>query len=455
MKAYIKDESCIATHVFIPFIHREIKKRRFRRQKNEDGTRTKRRFASEKVRGIFYPSHIDANIYRYYAHQLESQYEERLKEHGLTDIPTAYRRLPLLVNGRRCRNKCSIDHAGEIFNWIKTREEKELVVIAFDVKGFFDNLDHDRIKASWVEVMGFSDGLPDDHLNLFKSLTDISYVEEHELFEVFKDRIIVQKKSGVIRHQTIKKKTYMRNKNAIAFCDETDFLVKKELVKKNVGTGRGIPQGASISLVLSNMYMMDFDIKLNRLIQSLGGIYRRYCDDILVVSSKENEHQIFEFIQNEIHACNLEIQNKKTQVFHFLKRQGRFYCFEKNINTGQLQTNTIFEYLGFAFDGRHVLLRSDILASYYRMMKRTIKRSQFFNQYEKTKKPILKSKLYKRFTHRGIQQKEYKPDAPLNWTNFLSYAYLASQILPENKIKGQLKNHWKIFNQEMAAQNFV
>ena len=33
-----------------------------------------------------------------------------------------------------------------------------------------------------------------------------------------------------------------------------------------------------------------------------------------------------------------------------------------------------------------------------------------------------------------------------DWGNFLTYAKLASETIPDNKIGGQVKRHWKIFH---------
>jgi len=43
----------------------------------------------------------------------------------------------------------------------------------------------------------------------------------------------------------------------------------------------GIPQGSALSALLSNIYLVDFDEYMFKLGQTIGFIYRRYCDDIL------------------------------------------------------------------------------------------------------------------------------------------------------------------------------
>ncbi|WP_257983354.1 reverse transcriptase domain-containing protein, partial [Vibrio parahaemolyticus] len=53
-------------------------------------------------------------------------------------------------------------------------------------------------------------------------------------------------------------------------------------MKKN-RESQGIPQGSPMSGLLSNIYMIDFDIKLKNYAESLNGKYYRYCDDLLCI----------------------------------------------------------------------------------------------------------------------------------------------------------------------------
>ena len=167
------------------------------------------------------------------------------------------------------------------------------------------------------------------------------------------------------------------------------------------------------------------------------------------------------YFLNTIKEYCLEIQKAKTQVFHFLKneKENRYYCSEKNLNTNRLQNNTNFEYLGFQFDGHYTLLKSSSIASYYRKMKRSFARGKFYTLHNKTKLKgeLFKSRLYKRFTYLGSNRRRiYMRDKnhsdrfilshKYDWGNFLTYAKLASMIIPDNKIAGQVKRHWKYFH---------
>src|SRR5690606_29012903 len=129
---------------------------------------------------------------------------------------------------------------------------------------------------------------------------------------------------------------------------------------------KGIPQGSPISAMLANIYMLGFDQAANSFATSLGGIYRRYSDDMIVVCPVSEEHNVVDFMESRIQGddCKLEIQEAKTQIFHFIyyKDTGRYGCLERHRETGILLSNTSFEYLGFQFDGKYVRLRNASLA---------------------------------------------------------------------------------------------
>ena len=210
--------------------------------------------------------------------------------------------------------------------------------------------------------------------------------------------------------------------------------------------------------------MLDFDKKANDLLKNLGGLYQRYSDDMVAICPIEYEDAIIEHFLTSIKDYKLEIQISKTQVFHFTYNQlsQRHFCSEKNLNTNKLQENTLFEYLGFQFDGFNTLIKNSSISSYYRKMKRSFARSHFYTYHNrtKTKGKVFKSRLYKKFTFKGAKRRRIYQRHPsksnvfikthiYDWGNFITYANLARDTIPDNKIKGQLKNHWKIFHELM------
>nr|WP_225986597.1 reverse transcriptase domain-containing protein [Rufibacter sp. LB8] len=259
----------------------------------------------------------------------------------------------------------------------------------------------------------------------------------------------------------------MKNRGAVAFCTKdviSDRIREKNLIKSNKYSDssrgqlreKGIPQGSPISSVLANIYLLNFDHEINTLIKQFNGMYRRYSDDMVVVCEAQYEQAVIDLLNFEIGKCQLCFQSDKTQVFRFSKIENRYNCQEKNLQTGSLQSNTKFEYLGFSFDGKHTYLKTASLASYYRKLKRSVRRGKFFSRFgnEKNRQEIFKRRLYKKYTYLGAGRKRvYKRD-PLHsnrwkvshkydWGNYISYAGMAANIIPDNKIASQVSRHWK------------
>src|SRR5690606_22202162 len=237
--------------------------------------------------------------------------------------------------------------------------------------------------------------------------------------------------------------------------DENGEFKRTELGEKIV-RDFGIPQGTPISALLSNIYMIPFDEKVSALIDS-EGLYRRYCDDIIVVCSKAKYTEIREGIYNAIKERKLDIQERKTQTFH-LERRGDGFLLGQEFLAG-INYNKKLTYLGFEFDGRVVLLKSASLSNYYRKMKRGTRRGKYYasKMYHGKPQELFKSRLYKRYSHWGAKRtRVYRPDRAnpgkfvaterYNWGNFLSYAYKAEGIFKNEKIRKQVKGHWKTLN---------
>lgn len=54
-------------------------------------------------------------------------------------------------------------------------------------------------------------------------------------------------------------------------------------------SSHGIPQGIGISTLLSNIYMLPFDREISAFVNQHGGLYRRYCDDIMIIIPHDSE----------------------------------------------------------------------------------------------------------------------------------------------------------------------
>jgi hypothetical protein len=473
VEKYVSNPNKVSKHAFLPFIHKTSIVRKFRKKSFPCGKRTKHRFVGKKERELFYASHLDSNIYSYYAAKLAKLYEIELQNQGITDNITGYRRIP--VNSDSKENKCNIDFANELFCHIRNHKEKKLIAISFDIKSFFDNLDHKILKQAWYHVVKSRKTLEKDHYNVFRNITKFSYINARDIFEEFKEEIWVENKLGERRQKKIKRSFNLKNHNAIAFCKEKDIirLRRKNYIKSNKRTEttegqyvlrqKGIPQGSPISAILSNMYMLDFDKQASLFIDECQGFYRRYSDDMVVVCKPKHMKDVINFFTAKIKEYKLEIQPQKTQVFYFHKIKNRFHCFEKNLLHKNLQTNTFFDYLGFSFDGHSVMLKSASLATYHRKMKRAIKRGYFYSSRidNSTKGEFFKGRLYKQYTERGAKRRYvYKRDSKnpsqfivskkYNWGNYLTYTKKASKRMANNKIQSQTKKHWKLFHDSLG-----
>jgi len=488
IESYITNPTKIAKHRFLPFIHKSLTVRKFRKVYTEENGKLDTKYiegdkvlrkADKKARELFYAGHLDSLVFSYYAHLLAEAYEKKIKEpfYNLTEVVNAYRSVPVDPSNMEGPKKCNIDFANDSFEFIRSYQENEFVVIAFDISSFFDNLNHKLLRERWAEVIdkvkGLKEGeLSPDQFNVFKNITRFSYIDIVDIFEEFKDRIITRKikkdgSQGPIRKKAVKKIKYLRNQNAIAFCYSKDFLkVKGRLLQpsktKKLKDGSvvyrnfGIPQGSPISSVLANIYLLNFDKAISDFVSDKG-LYRRYSDDIIVVCPKSMKSDMEDLVYSEIKKVCLEIQRKKTQIFHFVRdSEERIKCgqeFENEINW-----NKNLVYLGFEFDGEFTLLKSASLSGYYRKMKKHVGRAKHYSRkrYSKTNGKLFKRRIFKKFSYKGAKRNrkwiwnqstsKFEKTDYYNYGNFLTYAKKAASNMKNNKIEGQIKRHWKILN---------
>src|SRR5690606_4899452 len=130
-----------------------------------------------------------------------------------------------------------------------------------------------------------------------------------------------------------------------------------------------------------------------------------------------------------------------TKVFRFEEVHGEFTGFEINAKTKKPNHNRTLEYLGFSYDGQRVLIKSAGFSKFYRSMKRSFKKSTSLAIYSKNPdRTLFKSRLYKRFTHKGAKRKliyrSSKADKSIYvktheyyWGNYLSYINKANESM--------------------------
>jgi hypothetical protein len=139
--------------------------------------------------------------------------------------------------------------------------------------------------------------------------------------------------------------------------------------------GFGIPQGAPLSDVLANMYLLDFDTEMKANVESIGGTYFRYSDDILVVApgGTAEGNAIAKFVSTSItkFGSQIKIKDDKTEIVAF--SSGPTGAFTAT-NTSNPNRTDGLEYLGFRFDGTRSYIRNKTLTGVLRKMKSAVRR---------------------------------------------------------------------------------
>lgn len=410
----------IAKHAFHPFIKSDIITPRVKHLK-DDKSKKKKPVLDKKVRPIAYASHFDSIVYSWYAHLLTDSYQSQLSHWKIDDCVLAY----------LSRDKQSnIDYANEVFGCIsqKIQDEGSCVSLAYDLSSYFDNLDHDILKRQWCRVLNKST-LSKDHFKVFRTLTNYHFIQKSYLDIRFPipldkshriDRICEphQFRQMIVDGQAIEKNSFV---NPIS-------------TSKRHGKICGIPQGSPISACLSNIYLLDFDCLINAFARKKQAIYRRYCDDLLLVCS-EKDAEFFDFlIKRSIVRSEVLLNEKKTEKVFFRK----YGVTIKPSNAEGKRKH--LQYLGFEYDGQNAYIRSSSMSRYHRRLS-----SKTFQTIEDAYCPefghgerIHRKKLYQKFTHLGKQ-------------NFVRYGLKAKKQMGDSKtIKSQIKGSIEKVERKLA-----
>lgn len=400
LRKRLSDSGKVAETPFYPFVRWVMKTPRYKKntkQKPNKAGVVKDRVLDLKERPIAFASHRDSLIYSFYAHGLTEEYERYIKEVRFDPCVLAYRSDIRLSN---------IDFAKEVFDEIGSRGP--CTAIALDVTGFFDNLDHATLKANWKRVIRV-DELPKDQYKIFRSLTKYSYVNRGTVLNALKLELR-GRKGRVNRPQRLCGDDRLQELRALNV-----IVTHKE---EKDGRPIGIPQGSPLSAILSNIYMIDYDQKMFELSKKRGFLYRRYCDDIMIVCNTEVAAELKQLAMDQIRALFLDINDSKAEVVSYDPVYRKNDVTElRGFDTRKLAAGIVqyrnLQYLGFEFDGVRTYIRSASMARYYRrMMARVgeVAKASVGNK-SKGKRPWTK-KLYERYTVHGSR-------------NFPAYAFNA------------------------------
>ncbi|WP_081691619.1 antiviral reverse transcriptase Drt2 [Cucumibacter marinus] len=373
------------THRFLPLLgFTDFRRRVVRKSNGSLEVKTKPRL-------IRFASHGDASYLQAYSSYLSEKYEAALREFGLSERVLAY----------RPTGKTNIHHAKSLFDEIRSNES--CAVIAVDISGFFDSINHTILKNSLKFILK-TNRLQGHDWTVFRNITKYSWVESEDL-----DFILGANRSRFGR-----------------VCSQSDFKTHVRGVKNGLVRVHdqpfGIPQGTPVSGLYANIYMIEFDRIMEDLTSRAGGSYRRYSDDIaLVLPSKIDTKEWIGLTEKIIADFELCLSPDKSEVSHFS-------------DLGQSCDHAI-QYLGFTFDGASTLIRPSSIARYRNKMARGIHAKMVAAKLNNVPPSrVFQREARSKYTHLGLRR------------NFLTYAYRASRILGAPEIRQQVKHHVRWFN---------
>jgi hypothetical protein len=492
----VKNENFVARHGFFPLIHTIIKERKYKRHPENKKIRGHSHFIkgrnikSTKLRPLHYSTHIDSMIFGYYADLLLKAYEIELENHvGLDNSIIAYRKIPIEGNKRivgdqevPSKGKSTIHFANEAFDEIKQRSKDGCAVLLFDIKSFFSELDHNKLKQVWTDLLDVP-RLNRAHFNVFKAATDFSYILLDDLRINQNNQ---NRKSGFDE----KKLSYLRKTKGVECFYESVEQFKEEIKNKTIKVYKhpfvknkipvGIPQGLPISAVLANLYLLPFDINIyDKVVVNLNGYYRRYSDDILIICKPDEVEDIKREVNEAIKERSLKISEEKTETFLFrelyngpkTKRLTSIRVYKDWYSFGIPLT-----YLGFEFYGYKKLIKSTNLAKFYRRIiysvKRKAKRAIKISNKVGTPPTIFRGRLMKLYScekldakkiykkrkklvknHLGEYNFEFSQVTNIKKSNYFSYVRRASKIMNQPEINKQVRKHRIIFNKAISKHS--
>ncbi|MCA1035705.1 reverse transcriptase [Bacillus infantis] len=413
IKSYILEPSWVTSHAFLPSIHFNITFNKYVTvSKDKANPHCQVKEKKQKVRQIFYAAHKDRFIYKYYGDLLNFAYNQYAQDFGIDDIALAYR------NNKSGKNNA--DFAYEVFNYLLS--QKQAIILSIDFTKFFDHINHSELKKNIKTVLKV-DELPEDWYKVYKNLTQYTYIHKSDIDIYLKQQYGVKKLNELLKDRKLSK---------IMEPSEFRHFKGKHLYKNK--KPYGIHQGSGMSAVCSNVHLIHFDQQIKEWAASKNALYRRYCDDIiLVIPTDSTSFNLVEKVTSEVYniinsheSAGLKVQEEKTEI--------RIY------SDGQILddkgTNSSLDYLGFVTDGQSVRIREKSLFKYYCRAYRKASSMRRVGLATKRKSP--RKELYKIYTHLGFNYK--------NRGNFITYAYRAhekmSLLKTKSLIRNQIKRHW-------------
>ncbi len=373
----------VAEHKWSPLIHYVKTEKRYK---------VKERKTVAKERPIMFASHRDSCILSKYSADLVARLDDWYAASGLDDTVIAYRSL----------GQSNYHFAKRVEEFV--RAHPSLTVMCFDVTGFFDNLDHKRLKARLKWALG-CDELDADWYAVLRAVTRYRYIHLEE----------------IKKHDDLAKRLRERKRHPLATIAE---LTTRGLpIEKNTKTV-GIPQGTPISASLSNLYMTQFDAEMLAEAEKRGALYQRYSDDILVACPPSRQNVLKALVEEKLEEHGLELQSAKTDI----------------VTLHAPASTLTFQYLGYQLGHVDARLRLKSLSRQWRTAKRAVAKTERvgLSAIKQGKaKQIFTRKLHMRFTGAGGR-------------NFLAYAERSAETLDSPAIRKQAKKLRRYMHGELA-----
>ncbi len=401
IRKYVMNRNNIIHHGFYPFIHYTHKQRKY--NKNEINKNK-----PQKIREIYYCSHLDRCVYQRYSFLLNEFYNTWLDKNNITNIPVAY---------RNCfKGKNNIHFAKLAFDKIK--ESENAFILIGDFTDFFDNLDHKYLKQQLCKILNCNK-LPKDFYAVYKNITKFSSVDWNDIVNQSGKKITTR---GI--------KSILNSKELIL--NKSQFKQLKNKIHKH-DLSKGIPQGSPISAVLSNVYMIEIDKDINEFVKNKNGLYMRYSDDFIIIIPCQTNSEITSFID-----FITEYFDNKSNLITLQQDKTKLYVYQNNhiYNHSQDKVTSI-KYLGFIFDGKNIKINPKSITKYYYRMQRKAQNITKCNWTSSKGHRISAANLYRVYAFNKKKSKSKHTQT------FIDYARKAKRILNLNdpETNSLIKNH--------------
>ncbi len=328
-----------------------------------------------------FASHRDACILAKYSSDLVTRLDALYEREGLGDNVIAYRSL----------GKSNYHFAAFAQEFVRAHDPVE--AMCFDVTGFFDHINHRKLKARLRALLNVLE-LSDDWFRVFRFVTKYRCVHKADLaaHPHFANRV--------------------KAKGAMPPIGTIEELKAQGIPIHPNPNVYGIPQGTPISASFSNLYLLGFDIELKREVEGRQALYQRYSDDILIVCKPEDANYLAALVVAKLDAEGLALSVDKT---------------ERKILSGSERAD--FQYLGYQLGLNDAEIRPGSLSRQWRTVRRALRKAE--RRAEGLAALGLNDLIYTSNLRRNLTD--------VGARNFLAYAKRSARELQSPAINRQVK----------------